>query len=434
MDDQDVDELVALADERLRDADAALAGDYPGDRGAWQPVHTVYVPADRFSEHTHREYGDVALGLLERNEELFREVTGVDVPTLALVRDKLQSRPVEDLRVDFEDGYGVRTDADEDADARAACEALTRLRAAADSPGRTGIRFKSLEAPTRRRGLRTLTIVLDGMPDLYGDDFVLTLPKVTSVEQVETLVAVLEQVEAKLVQGVGGAAVRDPGRDAADHPRPRRQRAGRADDPRCRPTADRPALRHLRLLRVPRHRRGGPEPGAPRRRPCQGRRCRRPRPAPESPSPTARPTSCRSATSCGRAGSCTTASSPAPCTAASTRAGTCTPPSSRPGSPRPSSSSGRVRPRRRPDSTAYDEGREGAVADEPATVRALADFLVRGLECGALISEIEVDRRSSASWPVGSLSRPACSPSAPALRELVQRRNPSPMPRPARAS
>ncbi len=201
MDDQDVDELVAVADERLRAADAALVADYPGDRGTWQPVHTVYVPADRFSEHTHREYGDAALGLLERNEELFREVTRVDDATLALVRAKLQSRPVEDLRVDFEDGYGLRADADEDADARAACTALRSLLATDDAPDRVGIRFKSLEAPTRRRGLRTLALVLDGTAGLDG--LVLTLPKVTSVEQVETLVAVLEQVEAKLVQGVG---------------------------------------------------------------------------------------------------------------------------------------------------------------------------------------------------------------------------------------
>ena len=67
MDDQDVDELVALADERLRGADAALVADYPGDRGTWQPVHTVYVPADRFAPaHAPRATATAALGLLER--------------------------------------------------------------------------------------------------------------------------------------------------------------------------------------------------------------------------------------------------------------------------------------------------------------------------------------------------------------------------------
>ena len=388
MDDQDVDALVALADERLRDADAALADDYPGDRGTWQPVHTVYVPADRFSEHTHREYGDAALGLLERNEELFREVTGVDDATLALVRDKLQRRPVEDLRVDFEDGYGARADADEDADARAACAALSRALAAGDAPGRIGIRFKSLEAPTRRRGLRTLTIVLDGLSDLLGDaDVVVTLPKVTSVEQVETLVAVLEQLEAKLVQGVGAQSfeiqVETPqtilGPDGSALVARMIRAAGR--------TAGRPALRHLRLLRVPGHRRGRPEPGAPRRRPRQGRH----------------------AGGGGRHGGSSLRRLHQPAAGrrpAAERAGSCTTGSSRASLHRGFYQGWDLHPAQLPtrfaatfqffragaaDATArlaaYDEGRTGAVADEPATVRALADFLVRGLECGALTDD-----------------------------------------------
>ena len=41
--DTDLDEL----DRRLAPADAELAARYPGDSGARQPVHTVYVPADR---------------------------------------------------------------------------------------------------------------------------------------------------------------------------------------------------------------------------------------------------------------------------------------------------------------------------------------------------------------------------------------------------
>ena len=349
MDDQDVDELVALADERLRDADAALADDYPGDRGTWQPVHTVYVPADRFSEHTHREYGDAALGLLERNEELFREVTRVDDATLALVRDKLQRRPVEDLRVDFEDGYGARADADEDADARAAAAALSRALADVDAPGRIGIRFKSLEAPTRRRGLRTLTLVLDGLSDLLGDaDVVVTLPKVTSVEQVETLVAVLEQLEAKLVQGVGAQSfeiqVETPQTILGPDGSALVARMIRAAGPRLTglhygtydysaflgiaaadQSLEHPAADHAKAVMQAAAAGTGVSSLRRLHQPAAGRR-----PAAE------------------RAGSCTTDSSRAPCTGASTRAGTCTPPSCRPGSPRPSSSSGPVPPTRRP--------------------------------------------------------------------------------------
>jgi hypothetical protein len=36
-------------DRRLAPADADLAARYPGDAGARQPVHTVYVPADQMT-------------------------------------------------------------------------------------------------------------------------------------------------------------------------------------------------------------------------------------------------------------------------------------------------------------------------------------------------------------------------------------------------
>ncbi|GAA2119455.1 DUF6986 family protein [Nocardioides bigeumensis] len=185
-----LDELVALADARLAEADAALAREYPGAGSAWQPVHTVYVPADRFDAGTHRAYGDHALDLLDEHEDLLREVTGADDAMLTLVRDKLARQPVEDLRVDFEDGYGARADDEEDADAEACAAALTTAGMHPDAPGRWGIRFKSLEAPTRRRGLRTLAL----MTELAHLD-VVVLPKVTSVAQVETLIDVLDHLD-----------------------------------------------------------------------------------------------------------------------------------------------------------------------------------------------------------------------------------------------
>ena len=75
------------------------------------------------------------------------------------VRAKLAREPIEDLRIDFEDGYGTRSDEEEDAAAVAAARALTRsVRAGASADGASaaapyhGLRIKSLEAPTRRRG------------------------------------------------------------------------------------------------------------------------------------------------------------------------------------------------------------------------------------------------------------------------------------------
>ncbi len=65
------------------------------------------------------------------------------------------------------------------------------------APPYRGIRFKSLEAPTRRRGIRTLTMFVSQLLEAGGslEGFVVTLPKITSVEQVESMVALTERIE-----------------------------------------------------------------------------------------------------------------------------------------------------------------------------------------------------------------------------------------------
>ena len=191
--------LAALADALDRDlaaVDATPAADH-GDGGR-QPVHTVYVPADRFGERTAAEWGTAAVEALDRHgDRLAAEVDGVDGAILARVREKLEREPVEDLRVDFEDGYGARPDADEDAAAVAAGRALAAAVTSGAAPPFTGIRFKCLEAATRRRGLRTLDLVLGTLVDHGGlpAGFVVTLPKVSAVEQVTAMVKVAEALE-----------------------------------------------------------------------------------------------------------------------------------------------------------------------------------------------------------------------------------------------
>ena len=208
-----LEDLVGELDRRLADADAALAADYPGDRGVRQPVHTVYVPADKYDVNTVgtwsaeatavlSEYGgsaDVLADVLELPPGLMGEV-------FERVRAKLAREPIEDLRIDFEDGYGTRSDEEEDAAVVAASRALTRsVRAGASADGASavapyhGLRIKSLEAPTRRRGVRTLDLFVRELTAAGGltDGFVVTLPKVTSVEQVEAMVVVLEALEVE---------------------------------------------------------------------------------------------------------------------------------------------------------------------------------------------------------------------------------------------
>jgi len=149
-------------DRRLADADRLVAARYPGDAGDRQPLHTVYVPADQVGLDTPARWGARALDLLAAavpdapSATRVTGLDGVDEEVHRRVRAKLAGQPVEDLRVDFEDGYGARPDAEEDAAAASAGTALAGLLTAPGGPSFAGIRFKSLEPPTRRRGLRTI--------------------------------------------------------------------------------------------------------------------------------------------------------------------------------------------------------------------------------------------------------------------------------------
>ena len=61
-----------------------------------------------------------------------------------------------------------------------------------------GIRFKCFEAPTRARGVRTLALFLRGAAEGGSPEgFVVTLPKVTSVDQVEAMVLACERLEQR---------------------------------------------------------------------------------------------------------------------------------------------------------------------------------------------------------------------------------------------
>ena len=199
-----VSSLADTLDEQLAAADAALAEHYPGDRGVRQPVHTVYVPADRYTASTVPDWGREALAALDAHggtpDQLADaagmpgEVTSVVYP---LVRQKLETEPIEDLRIDFEDGFGSRPDAEEDAAAVAAAKALAQSVHDGNAAPFHGIRFKSFEAPTRRRGLRTLDLFLGELVREGGltDGFLLTLPKVTSVDQVQAMVTACQWLE-----------------------------------------------------------------------------------------------------------------------------------------------------------------------------------------------------------------------------------------------
>jgi len=178
-------DVFAELDERLAPVDEELRRRYPGDAGGRQPVHTVYVPADRFGPDTVAQWGAAARRALDEHPP-----SPFDPALEERVRGKLAREPIEDLRIDFEDGYGVRPDDVEDADAHAAAVAV-----APGAPPFVGLRIKCLEAPTRRRAVRTLEVFLDALgPPPPG--FVVTLPKVSVPAQVSAMAVLCGQIEA----------------------------------------------------------------------------------------------------------------------------------------------------------------------------------------------------------------------------------------------
>jgi len=199
-----VGDLTRDADRELGRADAELAAEYPGDRGVRQPVHTLYVPADRYDAELLPRWRREAQRVLSEHggsPAQFAEVLRLPDELADDVYDrvvaKLATEPIEDLRVDFEDGYGSRRDEEEDAGVRLAAAALART--AADGTGAPfcGVRIKSFEAPTRARGLRTLAGIVGELVEAGGvpGGFVVTLPKVTSVDQVSAMVSACGGIE-----------------------------------------------------------------------------------------------------------------------------------------------------------------------------------------------------------------------------------------------
>jgi len=184
--------VLAALDQQLAPVDAARLAAYPGESSTRQPVHTCYVPADAVVHGLVASWGTTALAALD---EYGLPDLGLDPAlveqVLPRVRAKLAAEPVEDLRVDAEDGYRGSPQVEDD-DVRAAAAVLA---AEATLPPFLGVRAKSLEEPTRRRGVRSLDLFLTGLADAGRDRAIVTLPKVTAVEQVTAFLPVLDALQ-----------------------------------------------------------------------------------------------------------------------------------------------------------------------------------------------------------------------------------------------
>lgn len=202
--------------EELGTANQAFQQIYPGDRQDRQPVHTVYGGADLFRSNSARKMGDVALNSIKTyapDPETFSKAMGltVDQELAKAIYDKvilkLEREPLEDFRIDFEDGFGNRSWEEEDATAEQAAKEVAKGMNEGTLPPFIGIRIKPFTEDLKERGVRTLDIFLSTLAEETGGklptNFVVMLPKVTIPEQVSALVKLFELIEANTALSAG---------------------------------------------------------------------------------------------------------------------------------------------------------------------------------------------------------------------------------------
>ena len=235
------DEVTRGVGESLREVNREFAGRYPGESLRRQPVHTVYGGAHLFKSDTTPRLGALALraldtyapnfaafaraaglpgadslppsveddssvrALLERDAEgLRREQKPLWLAHTVYTRvvEKLRREPVEDFRIDFEDGYGNRPDEEEDGHAAAAARETAAGARAGTLPPFVGIRIKPFTEELRARSFRTLDIFVSTLAEETGGalpaNFVVTLPKVTDPAHVAALADLFDLLEPAL--------------------------------------------------------------------------------------------------------------------------------------------------------------------------------------------------------------------------------------------
>ena len=199
--------LTSQWSERLERASRHVAAAFPGDKPDRQPVHTVYGGAQLFSATTAARLGELAQRFAEEwvpDASTLGETLDLDGDladrVFAAVGEKLSREPVEDFRIDFEDGYGHRPDDEEDSDAIKTANAVAEGMQQESLPPFVGIRIKSLSGELHRRALRTLELFVSTLAESAGrlpDGFVVTVPKLQHLDQVKVTDEVLSDLESR---------------------------------------------------------------------------------------------------------------------------------------------------------------------------------------------------------------------------------------------
>lgn len=200
----DIDSIIS----RLSAANHAFVSHFPGESNRRQAVHSVYGGAHLFKADSAAKLGALALRSLDDyapDAATLAHAIGLagDAAFAATIYDriveKLQREAVEDFRLDFEDGYGNRLDAEEDAHAASSAKEVAAGLRAGSLPPFIGIRIKPLNEDLRARAIRTLDIFVTTLVAETGgklpENFVITIPKVQIPEQVTAAVRLLEILE-----------------------------------------------------------------------------------------------------------------------------------------------------------------------------------------------------------------------------------------------
>jgi citrate lyase beta subunit len=195
----------------LKKANQSFVAMYPGDTVLRQPIHTVYGGAHLFKSDLAKKMSASAMNSLKAYAPDARSLMAAlgkheeDAKLWGTVYDrmteKLQREAVEDFRIDFEDGYGNRPEAEEDGHAESAAKEVAKGIREKTLPPFIGIRIKPFNDENVRRSARTLDIFLTTLlkesAGKLPEGFVVTLPKITIVEQSQALTSLLAVIEKK---------------------------------------------------------------------------------------------------------------------------------------------------------------------------------------------------------------------------------------------
>ena len=199
---------------RLRSTMAEFAERYPGESGRRQPVHTVYGGAHLFKSDTTVKLGQLAVRSFNSfAPDAATFAKALDLPAsvaetvFARVAEKLSREAVEDFRIDFEDGYGTRTDDEEDGHTIVAANEVAKGMADGTLSPFIGVRIKTFSEELHTRAIRTLDLFLTTLAGATGgklpENFVVTLPKIVVPDQVAALADIFDEIEPKLGLAAG---------------------------------------------------------------------------------------------------------------------------------------------------------------------------------------------------------------------------------------